>query len=237
MSETLNIFGSQFTGVTGIKATNSSNQTLTYIIPQGNISINSNGSNIDVTNYATANVSVGSTLPTQHTINLAFSDNTDTDIDVYYSDSLIGTMITAYEPSSWTYNNKTVYVAELDNVEWYDATPSAETWETLFDANEQLNSETPYNGWWIEELADVQIPQNSVWRVTLNGVVYRLTASYYYSAAYSYGIGNPKWSGGTDDGTDVPFTLVHTPWGAWSGNADLLANTPYPLKIERLVTT
>lgn len=174
---------------------------------------------------------------TQHVIHLEFSDSTDTDIDVYYDDSLIGTMITSYEPSTWTYGNKTVYVAELDGVEWYNATPSPETWEVLFNGTESLNPETPYNGWWIEDMGDVQIPQGSVWRITLNGVVYRLTADYYYSAAYSYGIGNPKWSGGTDDGTDVPFTLMHTPWGAWSGNADLSANTPYPLKIERLVTT
>ena len=111
---------------------------------------------------------------TQHTIHLEFSDSTDTDIDAYYDDSLIGTMITAYQPSTWTYNNKTVYVAELDGMEWYNATPSPETWETLFNANEQLNSETPYNGWWIEEMSDVPIPENSVWRITLNGVVYKI---------------------------------------------------------------
>lgn len=57
---------------------------------------------------------------TQHTIHLEFSDSTDTDVSVYYDDSLIGTMITAYEPSTWTYSSKTVVVAELDGTEWYN---------------------------------------------------------------------------------------------------------------------
>lgn len=57
---------------------------------------------------------------TQHTIHLEFSDSTDTDIDVYYDDSLLGTMITAYQPSTWAYSTKTVEIAELDGVEWYN---------------------------------------------------------------------------------------------------------------------
>lgn len=116
MAETLTIFGTQFTGVTGIKATDNNSQIKTYIIPQGNISITSNGNNIDVTSYATASVSVGS-LPTQHTVHFDFTDTSDTDISAYYSDSLISTMITNYTPT--TYNNKTVDDAELDGVEWY----------------------------------------------------------------------------------------------------------------------
>ena len=55
---------------------------------------------------------------TQHVIHLEFTDNTDTDIDVYYDDSLISTMITAYNPS--TYGGKTVSLAQLDNVTWYE---------------------------------------------------------------------------------------------------------------------
>ena len=78
--------------------------------------------------YGTEVVVTSGSAPsaTQHTIHLEFSDSTDTDINVYYNDSLLGTMITAYEPSTWTYNNKTVYVAELDGVKWYDKTPSGD---------------------------------------------------------------------------------------------------------------
>lgn len=55
---------------------------------------------------------------TQHTIHFEFSDSTDTDIDVYYDDVLLGTMITAYEPT--TYGGKTVTLAQLDGVTWYE---------------------------------------------------------------------------------------------------------------------
>lgn len=60
----------------------------------------------------------GSPSATQHEIHLEFSDSTDTDIDVYYDDALISTMITAYEPT--TYGQKTVTLAQLDGVTWYE---------------------------------------------------------------------------------------------------------------------
>lgn len=60
---------------------------------------------------------------TQHTIHLEFDDSTDTDIEVDYDDSVLGTIITAYNPSEWTYNNKIVTSASLDNVEWYTHSP------------------------------------------------------------------------------------------------------------------
>ena len=71
------------------------------------------------TSGTTAEISVGGGAGTRHTIHLEFSDSTDTDIDVYYDDSLIGAMITAYAPSGWTYNSKTVTLAQLDGVTWY----------------------------------------------------------------------------------------------------------------------
>lgn len=58
---------------------------------------------------------------TQHTIHLEFSDSTDTDIDVYYDDALIAAMITAYTPT--TYGGKTVTLAQLDGVTWYEPAP------------------------------------------------------------------------------------------------------------------
>ena len=62
----------------------------------------------------------GSPSATQYSIYLEFNDSTSTTVPVYYNDSLLGTMITAYQPSTWTYNNKTVTLAELDGVTWYD---------------------------------------------------------------------------------------------------------------------
>lgn len=55
---------------------------------------------------------------TQHEIYFEFSDSTNTTINVYYDDPLLGTMITAYEPV--TYGQKTVTLAQLDGVTWYE---------------------------------------------------------------------------------------------------------------------
>ena len=59
-TDTLEIFGTEYTGVTGINATDDNNQTKTYIRPQGTKSITANGSGIDVVNYASVDVNVPS---------------------------------------------------------------------------------------------------------------------------------------------------------------------------------
>lgn len=58
MSDSLTVFGTDFTGVTGIKATQTGDGQLTYIRPTGTKQISSNGTGIDVTNYASVDVSV-----------------------------------------------------------------------------------------------------------------------------------------------------------------------------------
>lgn len=238
MSDTLIIFGTEYSGINGIKATGSNNQTKTFIRPQGTKSVTNNGSNIDVASYATLNVSV--TSPTLHTIHLEFSDETDADINVYYNDSFFGTAITAYEPSTWTYNNKTVYVAQLDNVTWYDVTPAAETWETIYDSNldfyKENNGDYPYC--WIGGAGDTYpITLGSVWRVTYNNVQYRLVCNVIDTSGAGI-IGNPKYFGGSDDGSDVPLCFVSPYYGAWTGEIDVPnQDTSVPIKIERLVTS
>lgn len=67
---------------------------------------------------AVANIPTGAT---QHTIHLEFSDNTDTDIEVDYDDSWVGSLITSTEPTS--YGAKTVILAQLDGVTWYEYSP------------------------------------------------------------------------------------------------------------------
>ena len=168
---------------------------------------------------------------TQHTIHLEFTDSTDTDIEVDYDDALIGTMITAYEPT--TYGGKTVTLAQLDGVTWYQYTPG--TWETLFNGTTSLNQESPYPSWWIESLASILIPLNSTWRVTINnGMAHTLIATY-NDASYGPVIGNPLYIGGPDDGSGVTFCFMHTAWGAWSGCADMTPGN-YTVKIERLTS-
>lgn len=58
-TDTLEIFGIEYTGVAGIKATDDQSGTKVYIRPQGTVNITSSG-NTDVTAYATASVSAGS---------------------------------------------------------------------------------------------------------------------------------------------------------------------------------
>ena len=59
MSDNLTVFGTDYTGVTGIKATGTGNGTLTYIRPAGTKAITGSGTT-DVTEYASASVAAGS---------------------------------------------------------------------------------------------------------------------------------------------------------------------------------
>ena len=57
-TDNLKIFGDEFNNVTGVKATDIEGNVKTYIRPQGTLSITQNGTNIDVTQYASVNVDV-----------------------------------------------------------------------------------------------------------------------------------------------------------------------------------
>ena len=72
----------------------------------------------DVSNTTGTTAQITNVTTTQHTIHLEFTDNTETDIYVYYDDTMLGTMITSYTPT--TYGNKTVSLAQLDGVTWYE---------------------------------------------------------------------------------------------------------------------
>lgn len=73
--------------------------------------------------YSSVTVNVptsGGSIPTatKHTIHFEFTDETDTDIDVYYDDTLLNTMIQAYAPVR--YNSKLVALAQLDGITWFN---------------------------------------------------------------------------------------------------------------------
>lgn len=84
MTDSLTVFGTDFTGVTGIKATGTGNGTLTYIRPQGTKSISANGSGIDVTEYAAVDVAVPTGTPRTST-DLTVSGDTVTAPAGYYA--------------------------------------------------------------------------------------------------------------------------------------------------------
>ena len=99
MADTLEIFGTEYTNVAGIKVTDDNNQTKTYIRPQGTKSITSNGTNIDVSAYALANVAVptGSTISNQDkTVNPSTSQQEITFDDGYTG---LGTVTVTAMPS------------------------------------------------------------------------------------------------------------------------------------------
>lgn len=60
----------------------------------------------------------GTPSATAHTIYFEFSDGTNTTITAYYDDSFISSAITATTPT--TYGGKTVTLAQLDGVTWYE---------------------------------------------------------------------------------------------------------------------
>lgn len=171
----------------------------------------------------------GGPSATQHEIYFEFSDSTNTTINAWYDDSFISDAITATIPE--TYGQKTVTLAQLDGVTWYQYTPGQ--WETLFNGSTNLISDTPYPYFWIDSLSTTSIPVGSKWRVTMNGVQSpTLTAT---SSQYGGLIGNPLYSGGSDDGSGLKYNFFNAGWGAWSGGADMTPGL-YTVKIERLVS-
>lgn len=80
--------------------------------------IRMSGASSGVANYEIYEVNIVSA--TAHTIYFEFSDSTNMSITAYYDNSFISDAITATTPT--TYNNKTVTLAELDGVAWYEPT-------------------------------------------------------------------------------------------------------------------
>ena len=84
MTDSLTVFGTDFTGVTGIKAKGTGNGTLTYIRPIGTKSISANGTGIDVAEYAAVDVAVPTGTPRTST-DLTVSGDTVTAPAGYYA--------------------------------------------------------------------------------------------------------------------------------------------------------
>lgn len=220
-----------------------SSSSSSIIIPK---TITANGiydpSDDDADGYGvvTVNVSGGgggaSPAATQHTIHLEFTDSTNTNINLYYDDSFINSIITSFQPT--TYGQKIVDTASLDNTIWY--TSDSNSWETVYDGvcNWYPDDNNDYPYCWLSSLAEVEIPVGSIWRVTYNNLVYTLTGMY-NSVEEDYYIGNTKWAGGADNNVDAPFVLGPTPWDAWSGSANESNEEPdwSYLKIERYIAS
>lgn len=176
----------------------------------------------------------GTPSATSHTIYFEFSDSTNTTITAYWDGSFISDAITATSPE--TYGTKTVSLAQLDGVTWYER--SAETWETIYDGRKTPNSDSPYNYLWFDSLSSVYPTVGSTWKVTIDDTSYRCDA-YQMNVSGAGNVvcfGNPKYSGGTDDGSSIPANFYNAGWGALVGDTELAA-VEHAIKIERLVTS
>ena len=192
----------------------------------------------DGTQATGTNSGGGTPSATSHTILFEFTDETSATITAYYDGSFISDAIRATTPTE--YGGKTVDSASLDGVAWY--TRLTETWETIYDGNikwmREDNGDYPYC--WISDLGSIPITVGSVWRVTYNNTEYRCTGKTASLGGRDYNVfGNPAWSGGTDDGSNVPFVFIdYNIYSAWSGGLNVPnVGSEYYFKIERLVTS
>lgn len=178
----------------------------------------------------TARFSEGGGTPsqTQHTILFEFTDETSTSITAYWDGTFISDAITATTPTE--YGGKTVQEASLDGVAWY--TKPSEGWDVLYDRTVEFHSNTPYNSVWLDALGDLQPAVGEIYRVTIDGTVYNITAHEDEGVVY---VGNPVYDWGTDDGSGVPFCLFNS-YGSWHGWSELSATT-HTVKIEKKVTS
>ena len=87
MTDSLTIFGTDYTGVTGIKATGTGNGTLTYIRPQGTKSISANGTGIDVTEYAAVDVAVPAPSPSLQSKSKSYTPTTSQQSETVSADA------------------------------------------------------------------------------------------------------------------------------------------------------
>lgn len=100
-------------------ASSGGGSTLTTKTITANGTYNASSDNADGYSSVVVNVSGGGTpSATAHTIYFEFADSTNTTLTGYWNDSFISSAITATTPT--TYNNKTVTLAQLDNVTWYE---------------------------------------------------------------------------------------------------------------------
>lgn len=109
MSDNLTIFGTDYTGVTGIKAKGTSNGMLTYIRPTGTKSISANGTGIDVAAYSLVDVAVAGGGGDSYTRTIVVPQQTV--VAGYSDDQAVLTSVAGLEENE-------VYVMTYDGTEY-----------------------------------------------------------------------------------------------------------------------
>lgn len=164
----------------------------------------------------------GGPSATAHSIEFEFSDGTSGTVTAYWNDTAFSDTIRTTRPT--TYNSKTIDSASLDGTEWYNRFAFTTVYEGV-----PLYYTDAGNYLWVADLASTTIELGTVWRITIDDETYVCTAQ---TSPIGVGIGNPKHSGGDDDGTDVPIFFVNWASNGWSGDTSLPVGE-YHVKIEK----
>lgn len=155
MADTLEIFGTEYTGVAGIIATNDQSTDLTYIRPQGTKNITANGTGIDVAEYASVDVSVPSGQPSlqSKTYNVSSAGTATVTADSGYDGlSSVSVSVPSADIEPWLdygyttrdgvykFNFETGYIVSNDGDGWVS---SSDTSDVLFNAIQSNTTVTP----------------------------------------------------------------------------------------------
>lgn len=121
MSDNLTVFGTDYTGVTGIKAKGTGNGTLTYIRPTGTKSISENGTGIDVAAYSLVDVSVAGGGGDSYTLTTVVPQQTFTPVtnqnNAYQAELTYSSGLVSGEPYIITYDGEE-YVCDCSDPLW-----------------------------------------------------------------------------------------------------------------------
>ena len=169
MSDNLTIFGTDYTGVTGIKAKGTGNGTLSYIRPQGTKSISANGTGIDVTGYAAVDVAVdsGVDMPTftgNSSATAVTCDKTYAECLAYIANDMYGAMLKV-EGEDLTYSieayeNTPSQGTPLRYVYVYNGVPSL---QITYESDGTISMGDP------DALTEVTFTQNGTYNATKDG--------------------------------------------------------------------
>ena len=135
-SVTYNLTGGATASVTPSEVVTGQGFSVKLTAPTGynlnNVTITMGG--VDITSQVfNPDESGGSPSATQHSIYFEFTDSTNTTITGYWDDSFISNAITATTPT--TYGGKTVTLAQLDGVTWYEVSGDIPLNTELVDYN------------------------------------------------------------------------------------------------------
>lgn len=124
----------------------------------------------------------GSPSATQHTIYFEFTDSTNTTITGYWDDSFISNAITATTPT--TYGGKTVTLAQLDGVTWYQAGGGDIPLNTeLVDYNAIVQ------GYYVDDAANGAIVAGESWNCVTDYLPIDPSMTFSFVCSAWYGIG------------------------------------------------